>query len=168
MELYDRLTVRQNVAMGLEARMVGRRRLGAVVATRAERAEVADATEASLERCRIPHIADRLAGVLPSGLRRLVELARALAGGYELLLLDEPSSGLDPGETAEFGRILRSVVQDEGRGLLLVEHDMTLVRAVCGYTYVLDFGELIAEGPTDEVLASETVRAAYLGEGEVA
>jgi ABC-type branched-subunit amino acid transport system ATPase component len=97
-----------------------------------------------------------------------VELARALAGGYELLLLDEPSSGLDPGETAEFGRILRSVVQDEGRGLLLVEHDMTLVRAVCGYTYVLDFGELIAEGPTDEVLASETVRAAYLGEGEVA
>jgi len=168
MELYDRLTVRQNVAMGLEARLTGARRLGSLFATRAERARVAEATERSLEQSGISHLADRRAGVLPSGLRRLVELARALAGGYELLLLDEPSSGLDPGETAEFGSILSTVVADEGRGLLLVEHDMALVRSVCDYTYVLDFGKLIAQGPTAEVLASATVRAAYLGEEEVA
>jgi ABC-type branched-subunit amino acid transport system ATPase component len=85
-----------------------------------------------------------------------------------LLLLDEPSSGLDPHETTHFAEILRGVVADEGRGVLLVEHDMSLVRAVCDYTYVLDFGKLIAEGPTSEVLSSDLVRAAYLGKEDVA
>jgi ABC-type branched-subunit amino acid transport system ATPase component len=168
MELYDRLTVRQNVAMGLEARLVGRRRLGSIVATREERRLTVEATDRALAQCGIASLGERRAGVLPSGLRRLVELARALAGGFELLLLDEPSSGLDPGETAGFGRILRAVVEEEGRGLLLVEHDMSLVRSVCEYAYVLDFGKLIAEGPTADVLASPEVRAAYLGEEDVA
>ena len=163
MELYDRLSVRENVAMGLEARLAGTRVFRSLVATASERRAVADATARALERCRIEHLADRRAGVLPSGQRRLVELARALAGDRQLLLLDEPSSGLDPSETAEFAEILRSVVADEGRSILLVEHDMSLVRAVCEYTYVLDFGKLIAEGPTAEVLASDTVRQAYLG-----
>lgn len=168
MELYDRLAVRQNVAMGLEARLAGGRLFGSVFAKRHERDAVDAATERALAQCGIEHLADRRAGVLPSGLRRLVELARALAGGYELLLLDEPSSGLDPNETEEFGRLLRAVVEEEGRGLLLVEHDMSLVRAVCDYTYVLDFGRLIADGPTTEVLSSPVVRAAYLGEEDVA
>jgi ABC-type branched-subunit amino acid transport system ATPase component len=168
MELYERLTVEQNVAMGLEARLAGSRRLGAVLGTRAEKVAVAQASEGALARCGITHLAKRRAGVLPSGLRRLVELARALAGGFRLLLLDEPSSGLDPGETAGFGQILRDVIADGRTSLLLVEHDMSLVRAVCGYTYVLDFGKLIAEGGTEDVLSSATVRAAYLGEDEVA
>jgi ABC-type branched-subunit amino acid transport system ATPase component len=169
MELYDRLTVRQNVAMGLEARLVGKRKLlGSIMSTRSERREVADATERALERCGITRLANSRAGVLPSGQRRLVELARALAGGFELLLLDEPSSGLDPSETAGFAAVLRSVVGEDGCGILLVEHDMSLVRAVCEYTYVLDFGKLIAEGPTREVLESDIVRAAYLGEEDVA
>jgi ABC-type branched-subunit amino acid transport system ATPase component len=167
MEIYDRLTVQQNVAMGLEARLTGQRRLGSIFATRQERRTTDEATTRSLAQCGISHLADRRAGVLPSGLRRLVELARALAGGFELLLLDEPSSGLDPGETANFGRILRSVVEEERRGLLLVEHDMSLVRNACEYTYVLDFGELIAEGPTGEVLSRPEVRAAYLGEEDL-
>ena len=169
MELYDRLTVRQNVAMGLEGRLAGQRRLlGAVFQTSAERRAVAEATERAMERCGITRLAKSRAGVLPSGQRRLVELARALAGGFELLLLDEPSSGLDPAETAGFAEVLRGVVREDGCGLLLVEHDMSLVRAVCDYTYVLDFGKLIAQGPTTEVLASSIVRAAYLGEEEAA
>jgi ABC-type branched-subunit amino acid transport system ATPase component len=168
MELYDRLTVRENVSLGLEARLAGGRLLGSIVATRAERQRVADAAERSLTRCGITHLADRRAGVLPSGQRRLVELARALAGEYQVLLLDEPSSGLDANETAQFGNILRHVVRDDGSGVLLVEHDMSLVRAVCEYTYVLDFGKLIAKGPTTEVLASPEVKAAYLGEADVA
>jgi ABC-type branched-subunit amino acid transport system ATPase component len=169
MELYDRLTVRQNVALGLEARLVGKRRLlGSVIATASERREVAVATEKALERCGITRLANSRAGVLPSGQRRLVELARALAGGFELLLLDEPSSGLDPTETEGFAEVLHSVVGEDGCGILLVEHDMSLVRAVCEYTYVLDFGKLIAQGPTREVLESDLVRAAYLGEEEVA
>jgi len=169
MELYDRLTVRENVALGLEARLAGKRRLlSSMLSTPAERREVAEATERALERCGITRLANSRAGVLPSGQRRLVELARALAGGFELLLLDEPSSGLDPGETQGFAAVLRSVVAEDGCGILLVEHDMSLVRAVCEYTYVLDFGKLIAEGPTAEVLESDLVRAAYLGEEEVA
>jgi ABC-type branched-subunit amino acid transport system ATPase component len=164
MELYDRLSVRDNVAMGLEGRLAGKRWISSFMATRAERRAVVEATERSLERCGIEHLANRRAGVLPSGQRRLVELARALAGDYRLLLLDEPSSGLDPGETAQFAAILRSVLAEDGRGILLVEHDMSLVRAVCEYSYVLDFGRVIAEGKTADVLASPEVRAAYLGE----
>jgi ABC-type branched-subunit amino acid transport system ATPase component len=168
MELYDRLTVRENVAMGLEAKQAGGRLLGSIVATAAERRAVAEATEHALARCGIVHLADRRAGVLPSGQRRLVELARALAGDFQLLLLDEPSSGLDPRETANFGEILQAVIAEDRRGILLVEHDMSLVRAVCEYAYVLDFGKLIHQGPTAEVLSSSIVRAAYLGEVEVA
>jgi len=168
MELYDRLSVRENVAMGLEGRLAGSRPLGFLLATASERRAVAEATAHALERCGIEHLADQRAGVLPSGQRRLVELARALAGDRQLLLLDEPSSGLDPSETAAFAEILRSVMAEDGRSILLVEHDMSLVRAVCDYTYVLDFGKLIVEGPTESVLASAEVRDAYLGKDEVA
>jgi ABC-type branched-subunit amino acid transport system ATPase component len=168
MELFDRLTVRENVAMGLEARMAGRRILGTLWSARAERTEIAAAAAAALERCGITHLANRRAGVLASGQRRLVELARALAGSFRILLLDEPSSGLDPGETAGFGEILRTVVAEDGVGILLVEHDMSLVSAVCDYAYVLDFGKLIEQGPIADVLASPVVRAAYLGEEDVA
>ena len=167
-ELYDRLTVRENVAMGLEARLAGSRLWGPVVATANERHAVAEATRQAMVRCRLEDLADRRAGVLPTGQRRLVELARALAGDFRLLLLDEPSSGLDPQETASFAEIVNSVVADDGRGVLLVEHDMSMVRAICEYTYVLDFGKLLVEGETAEVLASPQVRDAYLGKEDVA
>lgn len=167
MELYDRLSVRENVEMGLEARLAGRRLSGVLAGTRRERQAVRDAAERAMDRCGIVELAGVRAGALSSGQRRLVELARALAGGFAILLLDEPSSGLDSTETAEFGRILRTAVS-EGTGILLVEHDMALVREVCDYVYVLDFGKLIAEGGVTDVLASPIVRAAYLGEGEVA
>jgi ABC-type branched-subunit amino acid transport system ATPase component len=94
----------------------------------------------------------------------LVELARTLAGPFDLLLLDEPSSGLDGHETEEFGRTLKTVVEERGSGVLLVEHDMTLVRGICDYVYVIDFGELIFEGTLDEMHHSDQVRAAYLGD----
>ena len=164
MELYDRLTVRQNVAMGLEAKLAGSRWMGPVAGTRAEQRAVDEATDHAMARCGIVHLADRRAGVLPIGQRRLVELARALAGDFRLLLLDEPSSGLDQQETMRFGEVVRSIVAEDGRGVLLVEHDMSLVRMVCDYAYVLDFGRMIEQGPTVDVLASPQVRAAYLGQ----
>ena len=163
MEIYDSLTVGENVALGRAARLAGASPLRLALATRAERAETAEVAAWALRTCGIEHLADAGAGNLSTGQRRLVELARALAGRYTLLLLDEASSGLDKGETAQVGEILRRVVAEEGLGVLIVEHDMDLVMAVCQYLYVLDFGRLIFEGTSQAVLASDTVRAAYLG-----
>jgi ABC-type branched-subunit amino acid transport system ATPase component len=87
-----------------------------------------------------------------------------LAGGYRLLLLDEPSSGLDVEETLAFGQILMAIVAAEGLGILLVEHDMSLVMNVCHHVYVLDFGELIFDGTPAQTRDSAEVRAAYLGD----
>ena len=105
---------------------------------------------------------------MPAGQRRLVELARVLAGPFDLLLLDEPSAGLDAGETVSFGNVLTGVVAERGAGILLVEHDMALVRQVCAHIYVLDFGRLVFGGSPDEMLGSDVVRAAYLGSERVA
>jgi ABC-type branched-subunit amino acid transport system ATPase component len=102
-------------------------------------------------------------GALSTGHRRLVELARAYAGGFPLLLLDEPSSGLDDSETAHFADVITSMVSERGTAILLVEHDMSLVMRVCSHIYVLDFGELIFEGSPAEVRTSPAVRSAYLG-----
>jgi ABC-type branched-subunit amino acid transport system ATPase component len=163
MELFDRLTVAENVALGREAPLVGRRFLGSLMSSRAENAEIVAATDDAIERCELGPIRTSRVGPLSTGQRRLVELARALAGGFRLLLLDEPSSGLDVGETARFGEILTSVVRDQGTGILLVEHDMALVTSVCEYLYVLDFGKLIEQGDVGHIVGSDVVRAAYLG-----
>jgi ABC-type branched-subunit amino acid transport system ATPase component len=104
------------------------------------------------------------AGALSVGQRRLVELARCIAAPFGVLLLDEPSAGLDRAETAEFAVLLRRLVRERGVGILLVEHDMDLVRSICDYVYVLDFGTLIFEGPPAELVESDVVRSAYLGD----
>jgi ABC-type uncharacterized transport system ATPase subunit len=82
--------------------------------------------------------------------------------------LDEPSAGLDATETVQFGNVLTGVVAERGTGILLVEHDMTLVRQICAHIYMLDFGRLVFDGSPDEMLASDVVRAAYLGSEAVA
>jgi ABC-type branched-subunit amino acid transport system ATPase component len=168
MELYDSLPVAENVALGLEARLAGQQPWRLLVGRRGERADVQQAAAAAMERCGITGIARRRAADLSTGQRRLVELARAVAGNCRVLLLDEPSSGLDRGETEAFGEVLRGLVRDEGRGLLLVEHDMSLVMNICDYVYVLDFGRPIFEGTAAELAASPIVRAAYLGSDETA
>ena len=95
------------------------------------------------------------------------ELARCLAGPFHLLLLDEPSSGLDRVETERFAEVLTRVVQDRGVGILIVEHDMSLVTSICDYVYVLDFGKPVFEGTASEVMAAPIVKAAYLGGDEL-
>ena len=111
----------------------------------------------------IAGLAGRPVAALSTGQRRLVELARCLAGPFDVLLLDEPSSGLDGAETERFGAILTEVVTERGVGILLVEHDMALVMTICDYVHVLDFGTQIFEGTTADVSSSDEVRAAYLG-----
>ena len=110
---------------------------------------------------------ERQAARLTSGERRLVELARSLAGSFDVILLDEPSSGLDPRRPSASASVLQHVVAERGIGLLLVEHDMALVMEVCEHIYVMDFGRPLFDGSPEEVRASELVQAAYLGSDEV-
>ena len=163
MDLFDSLTVEQNIALGLEARLARGNPLKQLVASRAERKAVRAATEEVLELCELGELRREAAGRLSTGQRRRVDLGRVLAGGFSMLLLDEPSSGLDTAETVRFGQLVSRVVGERGCGVLLVEHDMSLVMAICEYLYVLDFGKLIFEGSPDEVRGSDVVRAAYLG-----
>ena len=127
------------------------------------KAKIWAATDDALRHCGITDLADRTVGSLATGQRRLVELARCLAGPFRILLLDEPSSGLDGVETQRFGQILKRVVAERGIGIALVEHDISLVGEVCDYIYVLDFGRPIFDGTATEALTSPIVRAAYLG-----
>jgi ABC-type branched-subunit amino acid transport system ATPase component len=162
MELFDSMTVAENVAMGAEASLAGRHLWSHFVASPIQRKDVAERSRGAISQCGIGHLRHERVRNLSTGHRRLVELARALAGGFKFLLLDEPSSGLDQAETARFGEIISESAQG-GLGILLVEHDMALVREVCTYVYVLDFGELIFDGTMAEVLQSEIVHVAYLG-----
>ncbi len=167
MDLCDSLSVADNVALGHESGLAGSRPWAQLAASRARRRETLTAAADAMRLCGIAHLADRPAGELSTGERRLVELARCLAGRFDVLLLDEPSSGLDHEETAQFGSVLQEVVRQRGVGILLVEHDMSLVMRVCSYIYVLDFGELLFEGAPEQVRSSEVVRSAYLGEGDL-
>jgi ABC-type branched-subunit amino acid transport system ATPase component len=167
-ELVDTATVRDNVALGSEALIAGRRPWGQLIGSRRIRKQILQAADKEMERCGLTALANRQASELSTGQGRLVELARVLAAGFTFLLLDEPSSGLDKMETEQFGRVLAQSVEDRGFGVLLVEHDMALVRQICSYIYVLDFGELIYQGESKDVLASDVVRDAYLGTEAVA
>jgi len=102
------------------------------------------------------------ASAMPTGLARMVELARALAMAPKVLLLDEPGSGLDDAESQTLGELLTTLARG-GMGVLLVEHDMELVMRICDYIYVLDFGDVIAAGTPEEIRKDPMVQAAYLG-----
>jgi ABC-type branched-subunit amino acid transport system ATPase component/branched-subunit amino acid ABC-type transport system permease component len=163
MELYNSQTVFENVALGREAAYAGRSPFSQLLSGRRQKAEIRAAAWSAMKLCGITELARESVGGLPTGQRRLVELARCLAGPFNLLLLDEPSSGLDANETRQFGEVLRAALRDRGVGILLVEHDMSLVMGVCDNIFVLDFGKLVFEGRPAAVAASPIVQAAYLG-----
>jgi ABC-type branched-subunit amino acid transport system ATPase component len=102
-------------------------------------------------------------GILGARERRLVEVARAIVGKPRVVLLDEPAAGLPDEETEHLSRVIRRIPEQIGALVILVDHDMSLVSACCELTAVLDFGKLIAAGPTAEVLRDEQVTRAYLG-----
>jgi len=163
--LVPSLTVLENVSVGL-----GRFRrtgvLGALIRsprTRAEDAMVDEIAFGALALTGLADDADVPAGSLSYGGRRRVEFARALAMRPRFLLLDEPSAGMAEEETAEFVDALRRSVEALDLTVLVVEHDMSFVRAIATHTAVLDFGHVVTAGPTDEVLADARVAEAYLG-----
>jgi ABC-type branched-subunit amino acid transport system ATPase component len=120
----------------------------------------------ALEFVGLPIAPKTKVGVLNARERRLVELARAVVGEPRLVLLDEPAAGLPDEETAHLSQVIRKIPDAFGALTILVDHDMSLVSRCCATTAVLDFGKLIALGPTEEVLRDEQVIKAYLGTEE--
>jgi len=163
-ELFSGMTPREHFLVAERARnrsgSLWKDLLGRSRATEEERERV----QATVDLVGLHDDADHPIESLSLGRGRLVELGRALMTEPSLLLLDEPSSGLDREETREMCDVLRHVQEERNTAVLLVEHDVDMVKEVTGRLYVLDFGSLIAEGSTDEVVADDAVKKAYLGE----
>ena len=169
LELFSRMTVFDNLLVAAEA---GSSRLDLasdllhLPRRPKEERRCAQIAEQIMDELDLGWARDTRASDLPVGTGRILELARALCLNPKLLLLDEPSSGLDSSETQAFGRLLKRINDERRISILLVEHDMDLVMEVCKQIYVLDFGRMIAHGTPKEIAADPTVRNAYLGEEE--
>jgi ABC-type branched-subunit amino acid transport system ATPase component len=132
---------------------------------RAERLQQNARADALLERFNLLDVQNSPAGSLPYGDQRRLEMARALATDPAMILLDEPTAGMNAIETREFGdQILR--MRADGLTLLVIEHDMALISQVCDEVYVLNFGRVIAHGTPQEIKGDAAVIEAYLGEEE--
>jgi ABC-type branched-subunit amino acid transport system ATPase component len=164
MELWDSMRVDENVALGIECFYASNRPLSHLICRRTQQREMEHRAGEAIARCGLERLRTRTVGDLSTGQRRMVELARAIATPFRFLLLDEPASGLDASESEQFAQVLANYVQETGTGVLLVEHDMPLVASVCSAIFVMDFGRLIFSGTTAETMASDLVRAAYLGD----
>ena len=163
--LFGELTALENILAGLHTRVpssFGGLLLGLPAAKVAEKDGTRRAREL-LEMMGIPHVADQWARDLSGGQRRMVEIVRALATDPPLLLLDEPAVGLAPPAREELMKIIRRLVEEENIAVILIEHAIEFVMTVCDTLMVLNNGELIAEGPPEEVRRNREVLEAYLG-----
>ncbi|HKA84933.1 MAG TPA: ATP-binding cassette domain-containing protein [Acidimicrobiales bacterium] len=134
--------------------------------TGGDRATRSDEVSEAIGFTGLSDVAHRLVGGLGAAQRRLVEMARAVVGRPRVILFDEPGAGLPDEETARLAELIRRIPEETGALVILVDHDMSLVSACCATTAVLDFGKLIASGPTAEVLRNPHVVRAYLGTEE--
>jgi lipopolysaccharide export system ATP-binding protein len=129
-----------------------------------DRAARQTALEELMEELHISHVRDSLGLSLSGGERRRVEIARALAAEPKFVLLDEPFAGVDPISVLDIQRIIRHLSQ-RGIGVLITDHNVRETLGICGYAYILNNGELMASGTPREILANQSVREIYLGEG---
>jgi branched-chain amino acid transport system ATP-binding protein len=154
LELFTSLTVRDNIQVAGEIRNTWGRR---------GRIDVAAETERIIDLVGLGDVAERDVSELPTARARVVEVGRALMTQPKVLLLDEPASGQTEEETLDFGRLLRQLVDERGLAICLVEHDVGLVMDTCELIHVLDYGEIIASGPPEQVKNDQAVVNAYLG-----
>lgn len=163
--LFAQMTVLENVMIGRHCRsrayIVGALLRNA--ATRKEEQYIVDRSYAVLEKLGLAGYVNELAGNLPYGAQRRLEIARALATEPLLLLLDEPAAGMNPQETMELMGIIEAIAAD-GIAILLIEHDMKLVMSLCHRIFVIDYGRKIAQGTPGEIRSNPDVIRAYLGE----
>jgi branched-chain amino acid transport system ATP-binding protein len=163
LELFAGMTAREHLLVAERVHR-GDGRLWKDLVRRSKAGGPVPIVEELIDELGLSEVADDPIESLSQGHGRLVELGRALVQEPLLVLLDEPSSGLDTRETSEFAAVLVALRERRGTAMLLVEHDLELVRRVAERLYVLDFGRLIASGPLESVLADAAVRRAYLGE----
>ncbi|MSO87982.1 MAG: ABC transporter ATP-binding protein [Acidimicrobiia bacterium] len=162
-ELFTESTVREHLLIAERVRRGNGSLWKDLLGRGRPKADELQACDAVLERLGLGELADEPIEQLSLGQGRLVEVGRALMTHPRILLLDEPSSGLDRQETADLAATLRDLQGEQGFAILLVEHDVEFVAAFTQRCYVLDFGTLIADGPTAEVLERAIVRESYLG-----
>src|SRR5574337_849129 len=161
-KMIPEMTVLENVALGGYLRSRNGTLRAMLRADRAEERSLFAEAERQLARIGMADRMNELAGNLPLGSQRLMEIARALATDPALLLLDEPAAGLRHKEKAALAAVLRQL-RAEGMSILLVEHDMDFVMGLTDRIVVMEFGKWLMEGTPEEVQASPAVRAAYLG-----
>ena len=169
--LFQNMTALENVLVGQHARLKANL-IGIILRTRAVMAEEERARQRGLELLDFVGLsrarADDLSKNLPYGDQRRLEIARALATDPKLLLLDEPTAGMNPQETGALTRLIRHIRDTLGVTVLLIEHDMKVVMDISERITVLDHGAKIAEGPAEMVRTNEQVIEAYLGKGAAA
>jgi branched-chain amino acid transport system ATP-binding protein len=165
MSVLENLLVAQHNALMRASGMTILGLLGIASFRRAERAAI-DQARYWLDRTTLTAFADVDAGNLPYGAQRRLEIARAMCTEPALLCLDEPAAGLNPTESRDLNRLLRFIRDEHEIGILLIEHDMSVVMGISDHVVVLDYGRKIAEGTPDDVRHSPEVIRAYLGEEE--
>ncbi|MEX2393498.1 MAG: ABC transporter ATP-binding protein [Actinomycetota bacterium] len=154
-EVFGSLTVFENVLVAAEIR----RRW----ARGTDHGDAKQEANGIVDRVGLRKVADQRVDSIPTGHARLTELARGLATRPRLILLDEPSSGLDDDESDAFGQLLIDLAKTDSIAILLVEHDIDLVMQVCDRIHVLEFGRVIAHGTAKQIRNNKEVQAAYLG-----